>query len=40
MMMSDKRQSPQRKVSWVLVAILVAIALSFYITAFVVQGHG
>ena len=39
-MVSEKRQSPQRKVSWVLVAILVAIALSFYITAFLVQSNG
>jgi len=38
--MSDKRQSPQRKVSWVLIAVLVGIALGFYITAFVVQSHG
>jgi hypothetical protein len=40
MMMSDKRQNPQRKVSWVLIVILVAIALGFYIAAFVVQSHG
>jgi len=39
-MMSDKRQSPQRKVNWMLIAILVAIALAFYVTAFLVQSNG
>lgn len=40
MMMSDKRQSPQRKVSWVLIGILAAIALVFFITSFLVQTNG
>jgi len=40
MMMSDNKQAPERKVSWVLIGVLVAIALGFYITAFVVQSHG
>jgi len=40
MMMSDKRQSPQRKVSWVLIAILAAIVLAFYISSFLVRANG
>ena len=39
-MVSEKRQSPQRKVSWVLVGLLVAIVLAFYITSFLVQTNG
>jgi hypothetical protein len=39
-MMSDKDQSPRQKVSWVLVAILAAIVLAFYISSFLVQANG
>jgi len=40
MMMSEKRQDPQRKVSWVLIGILVAIVLAFFVTSFLVQSNG
>jgi len=39
MMMSNKRQNPQQKVSWLLVGILVAIVLAFFITSFLVQSN-
>jgi hypothetical protein len=39
-MMSEKQQTPQRKVSWVLIGILVAIVLAFYLGSFMVQSNG